>query len=85
MEEPGIWVQLARLDKCCTVRLRSFHAPGPAPAIRWQLTIRPRERSAGRPIVIEADTSLEAIIQGLAAAKAASWESAKDTAKSSGS
>ena len=73
MQESNMWLQLARLNKRCTVRLRSFHTPEPAASMRWRMTIRPKESDDAGPIVVEADSAHNTIIQGLAAANTVSW------------
>ena len=41
--------------------------------MRWRMMIRPKEPDDAGPIVIEADSARDTIVQGLAAAKTVSW------------
>jgi hypothetical protein len=76
MTEPprDIWDRLAKMHNCCDVKVESrvHNGPDGVPVTTWTITIRQR-KSWDDPIRIEAETMLDALVEGVLAAESRTW------------
>lgn len=66
----NIWLQLARLQGCCGVRLDSVY--GQDGQLAWQATIS-RNDGATPPLIVEQQSAADALLLAVTLAERAGW------------
>ena len=68
-----LFLRLGKMERCCTVKLESFHNSGPSTSVvRWRVTITPTDGRAPA-IIVEGDAAVDVLRQALDRAELAQW------------
>jgi hypothetical protein len=68
---PNLLKRIARLDSRYEIKLESVWGTGPAPSLRWRVTMRERSQPTEPPVIeVVKDSAVDALAQALDEAEA---------------